>query len=49
MEFKNGVKIRLQELEEGQNVEVLALSSENAVMEDTVAIRKEVVRLSDGL
>ena len=48
-EFRNGVKIRLQELEEGQKVEVLALSSENAVMEDTVAIRKEVVRWSDGL
>jgi hypothetical protein len=30
VEFKNGVKLRLQELEEGQNVEVLALSSDNA-------------------
>jgi hypothetical protein len=30
VEFKNGVKVRLQDLEEGQNVEVLALSSEKA-------------------
>ena len=28
VEFKNGVRVRLQELEEGQNFEVLALSSE---------------------
>jgi hypothetical protein len=28
IEFKNGARARLQELEEGQNVEVLALSSE---------------------
>ncbi len=28
VEFKNGVRVRLQELEEGQNIEVLALSSE---------------------
>ena len=28
VEFKNGVKVRLQDLEEGQSVEVLALSSE---------------------
>ena len=28
VEFKNGVKLRLQDLEEGQRVEVLALSSE---------------------
>jgi hypothetical protein len=35
VEFKNGVKLRLQDLEEGQSVEVLALSSENAdVQED---------------
>jgi len=30
VEFKNGVKVRLQDLEEGQNVDVLALSSEKA-------------------
>jgi hypothetical protein len=30
VEFKNGVTVRLQELEEGQSVEVLALSSEKA-------------------
>ena len=28
VEFKNGVRVRLQELEEGQNIEVWALSSE---------------------
>jgi hypothetical protein len=30
VEFKNGVRVRLQDLEEGQSVEVLALSSDNA-------------------
>ncbi|PYS09370.1 MAG: hypothetical protein DMG15_24045 [Acidobacteria bacterium] len=30
VEFKNGVKVRLQDLEEGQRVEVLTLSSERA-------------------
>jgi|SRR2546425_9805204 len=30
VEFKNGIRVRLQDLEEGQNVEVLALTSENA-------------------
>ena len=30
IEFKNGVRVRLQELEEGQQVKVLALSSEKA-------------------
>src|SRR5437867_8142343 len=30
VEFKNGVNVRLQELEEGQRVEVLTLSSEKA-------------------
>ena len=30
LEFKNGVKVRLQSLEDGQSVEVLALSSEKA-------------------
>jgi hypothetical protein len=28
LEFQNGVKVRLQELDDGQRVEVLALSSE---------------------
>ncbi len=30
VEFRNGVKVRLQELNEGQEIEVLALSSEKA-------------------
>ena len=30
VEFKNGVKVRLQDLEEGQTVRVLALSTEKA-------------------
>jgi len=30
VEFGNGVRVRLQDLEEGQSVEVLALSPENA-------------------
>ena len=30
VEFKNGAKVRLQEFEDGQRVEVLALSSEKA-------------------
>ena len=34
VEFKNGVKIRLQGLEEGQGVKVLALSSEKADSRD---------------
>jgi hypothetical protein len=38
VEFKNGVKVRLQELEEGQKVEVLALSSEKTDVEDTLAM-----------
>jgi hypothetical protein len=36
VEFENGLKIRLQDLEEGQSVEVVALSSEEAgVREET--------------
>ena len=38
VEFKNGVKLRVQDLEAGQSVEVVALSSENVVMEDTVPL-----------
>ena len=49
VEFKNGVKIRLQDLEEGQSVEVLALSSEKTGMEDTIAIPGEVIQWPDGL
>ena len=30
VEFKNGVTVRLQDLEEGQSVEVLTLSSKKA-------------------
>ena len=36
VEFKNGVKVRFQELEEGQSVEVLALSSEKAGVREEV-------------
>jgi hypothetical protein len=36
LEFENGVKVRLQELDEGQQVEVLALSSENAEAQRTL-------------
>src|SRR5262245_40294596 len=36
VEFRNGMKVRLQDLEEGQNVEVLALSSEKAHTEEQV-------------
>jgi hypothetical protein len=34
MEFRSGVKVRLQELEEGQQVEVLAFSSEQAGVQE---------------
>ena len=34
VEFRNGVKVRLQDLEEGQSVEVLALSSKTAGVRD---------------
>jgi len=33
VEFRNGVRVRLQELEDGQRVEVLTLSSEKADVE----------------
>ena len=36
VEFGNGVKVRLQDLEEGQSVEVLALSSEKAGVREKV-------------
>ena len=36
VEFKNGVKIRLHDLEEGQSVEVLTLSSEKAGVREEV-------------
>ena len=49
VEFKNGVKVRLQELEEGQSVEVLALSSEKTGMEDTIAMPQEIVQWQDSL
>ena len=38
VEFRNGVKLRVQDLEDGQSVEVVALSSENVVIEDTVRL-----------
>jgi len=34
VEFQNGVKVRLQELEAGQNVEVLELASREAPVQD---------------
>jgi len=34
VEFKNGLKLRLQDLEEGQSVEVLALSSDKAGIQE---------------
>ena len=34
VEFKNGVKVRLQDLDEGQRVEVLALSSEKTDVQE---------------
>ncbi len=38
VEFRNGVKLRVQDLEDGQSVEVVALSSENVIIEDTVPL-----------
>ena len=40
VEFENGVKVRLQGLEEGQSIEIVALSSEDA------GIREEAPSLS---
>jgi hypothetical protein len=34
IEFKNGVELRIQDLEEGQTVDILALSSEEASVQD---------------
>src|SRR5262249_34937573 len=48
VEFTNGVTVLLQELEEGQRVEVLALSAENVVIKDTVEICEEAVQWRDG-
>jgi hypothetical protein len=39
VEFNNGIKLRLQDLEEGQPVEVLALSSEEADAQERRAPR----------
>jgi hypothetical protein len=38
VEFKNGVKVRLQDLEEGQSVEVLALSSEETSVREKIIL-----------
>jgi len=43
VEFKNGVKVRLQDLEEGQSVQVLALSSEDARVREEVHFRRRPV------
>ncbi len=42
VEFKNGVNVRLQDLEEGQSVEVLALSSEKAGVREEIHFRRRV-------
>jgi hypothetical protein len=42
IEFRNGVKIRIQELEEGQHVEVLSLSSERQEVETRTFIPARV-------
>jgi len=34
LEFRNGVRVRLQELNEGQQIEVLALSSDNVSVQE---------------
>jgi hypothetical protein len=39
LEFKNGVKLLLQELAEGQNIQVMALSSEDARVRDRSPFR----------
>ena len=36
LEFENGMRVRLQEIDEGQQVQVLALSSENAEVQRTL-------------
>ena len=41
VEFGNGVKVRLQELEEGQRVLVLALSSEQVIASEERFIRSD--------
>ena len=43
VEFRNGVNVRLQDLEEGQPVEVLTLSSENAGVRDEFHSRRREV------
>jgi hypothetical protein len=43
IEFKNGVKVRLQDLEEGQRIKVLALSSEKAGVREGVHSRRRPV------
>jgi len=39
-EFRNGVKVRLQDLQEGQSAEVLALSSESAGVREEIHSRR---------
>ena len=48
VEFKNGVKVRSQDLEEGQNVEVRALSSEKADVQEDVRSRGRLVWHTDS-
>src|SRR2546427_10193962 len=44
VEFRNGVKIRLQELDEGQRIEVLALCSEEAGVQEVDSRGRRVWR-----
>ncbi len=44
VEFRNGVKIRLQELDEGQRIEVLALCSEKAGVQEVDSRGRRVWR-----
>jgi hypothetical protein len=43
IEFKNGVMVRLQDLEEGQRVKILSLSSEKAGVREEVLSRRRPV------
>ena len=43
-EFRNGVKVRLQDLEEGQSAEVVALSSDSAGVRHEIHSRRRLAR-----
>ena len=44
VEFRNGVKVRLQELNEGQEMEVVALSSEKVGIQKIHSSRRQLWR-----